>query len=292
MASDLERYLASPEGKAALAASGGASAGPSPLGSFINPRQGPAPSAPGQTRSVVFKQADTYIEGDEWAQFVGLSPEAAWTWQKRLTAAGLLKGEFRRGQWDEQSAAAMASAMAYGNAWGTSYADAINRLATAPQQDTDGGGQVPPRAAFVQQPYQQLTPDMLAQEVKGFVRDRLGREPDDVDMSTLTDALARFHRRDYETQVGAERDYFGRQQDAARNADEAALAGADAAAPVGAGGEFDATGPDAVAAAFAEEFESLYAGEIDRNARIEEGADNEQGFLSSILASDRAIGAI
>lgn len=272
----------------------GASAdqGPQPWSSgYVAPPVVAQPGTFGEPGSFSRATNPTYLEGDEWSQFVGFAPEATWQLQKKMVDAGLLKGEFHRGQWDQASAAAMQATMATANAWGVAYGTALDRLATAPQPGGTGGGQMPPRNPFMAPAYQAPTAEMLAQEVKGFVRDRLGREPDDVDMDTLTAALARAHRGDYDEQVAVERSEFGRGEDARMAEARAALAGDSASAAVGGPGEFEATGPDAVAAEFAELFERKYADEIDFNDRREARGESDHSFLGSLAAVDAMMGA-
>lgn len=256
-----------------------ATEGPAPLSfGYVAPPVVPQAGTFGQPGSFSRVTNPTYLEGDEWAEFQGLAPETTWQIQQKMVDAGLLTGEFHRGLWDRESAEAMSVAMAQANAMGVDYTTALDQLASAPQP---AGGQRTARNVYLAPTYEEPTAEQLAHQVRGFVRERLGREPDDADMRTLTAVLDREHRQEFDRQVDAQRSQFNR---ADATADENTNVTQGSADP----GGLD----NPVASAFQEEFEALYANELDRNRLVEQGAENEQGFMASVLATDRAIGAI
>lgn len=203
-----------------------------------------------------------YYDGAQY-QWRASSSEDVVAMQRRLVKAGLLKvGEYRPGFWDEASSNAMAEAMAYANRGGSTIEDTLNQLGTSPVGGEAGGFR---REEFIAPDYA-----TVAQDVKSFFRQRLGRDPREGEMAELTAAMQAMYRQQHE----AEQDILARRA-------EAEL---DATPTVPGGTQVDP------AARFAEEFERRYKPEMDRLNYLEESDSITGNILQSIGVWESLIG--
>lgn len=171
--------------------------------------------APTQTRDVLPK----YFVGDQ-ANYAGLPAEEITRIQKRLEAAGLIGegtpgGAFYPGIWDVTiDGRAMLQVMGNANASGLTV-DAMldSMIANVPDSVKEARN-----AAKLAEQFQApafIKPDYasLAQDVKAYTRQRLGREPTADELAELTGFMSGLYRQDYEAEVAALRAEFeaGRQ---------------------------------------------------------------------------------
>jgi hypothetical protein len=93
----------------------------------------------GQPTTVMAGQPPRYMQGDEWLPAT-LSVEDRVALQRAMAGAGLLKGEYRNGIWDDKSRSAYANLLEFANASGLTWQQALNQWAGATRIGGRGGG--------------------------------------------------------------------------------------------------------------------------------------------------------
>lgn len=192
---------------------------------------GPLALSPGSTGA-------TYYQGDEFGILKGLTTEDRVRLQQQLVAVGLTSNP-AYGELDDPTIKGMSKVLAMSNRAGTEWQDTLNRISTNPLLQEEAGG-----PAFDPPPYLQPDYATIAQEVKGFVQNRLGRDPDQGELAQLTSEWLGWDRQAHDVEVGAARQNFGNRQAEGEQS----------------GGTFRQVDP---MARFKEAFESKYANELD-----------------------------
>lgn len=211
---------------------------------------GPLALRPGAT-------GHTYYEGNQYDILKGLNTEDLVRVQQQLAAVGLASKPLY-GELDDGTIGAFTKLLAMSNRSGTSWDATLTRLSTNPLITDEEGG----KQAFDVPTY--LAPDVatLAQDVKAMFRQRLNREPDQLEMAALTAELAGWHKGSFDAQVGVQRQDFENRQTEGEQS----------------GGTARQVDP---VARFMEAFESRYANELDfvedKEEAIETRETVEQG---------------
>ena len=182
---------------------------PRPIGvplDFVASREGPVGNI---DRLGTVNVPPRYFEGDEFDP-ASLDPNLIIRWQKRLVAAGLIdEGEYTPGYWDDLSMAAYKKVLGYANLNAQTDLEAVDRLIqTLPQSVKDARAKAKQLEVFSEPPY--ITPDYatLAQGVKGYFRERMGRDPTDAELSELTGMMNSLYRQQFDVGVEADRIVF------------------------------------------------------------------------------------
>ena len=152
----------------------------------------------------------TYDKDDEWAQFVGMSPENIAAVQSFLISINALEQDgVVNGVWGPAEAQQMYKVLDIANAQGKSWQDVDEDMLRASfDKETAATSQ---RAAFVPQAYRPMDPARAELTVKDSIRQMLGRDPTDEDMSQLGGYLTDMHAASYEADTQAARNRYNTQ---------------------------------------------------------------------------------
>ena len=151
-----------------------------------------------------------YDVDDEWAQFVGQSPENIAQIQKIMVSFGALEeDEIISGVWGPTEAQQMYKVLdianASGKAWETLDVDMVRASFDKETAATTM------RAAFVPQAYRPMDPAEAEVTVKDSIRQMLGRDATDEDLSHLGGYLTDMHAASYEADTHAARNRYNTQ---------------------------------------------------------------------------------
>lgn len=151
-----------------------------------------------------------YDKDDEWAQFVGMSPENIAAVQSFLIGVGALEEDgVVNGVWGPTEAQQMYKVLDIANAGGVSWQDVDEDiLRNSFDKETAATSQ---RAAFVPQAYRPMDPARAELTVKDSVRQMLGRDPTDEDMAQLGGYLTDMHAASYQADTQAARNRYNTQ---------------------------------------------------------------------------------
>lgn len=233
--------------------------------SLSGPRQGSAPIPTGGAVPPVYEHSHA-DEPDGW------QAGRIFELQKSLIDAGLLKAtDIIAGMWDKKSRDAYAVLLSYANRTGTHNGDpaGIPTKALAQLKQNGGLDEDADDEVFERRVWREPDADELSQSVKQFMRQRLGRDPRDHELATLSSKWATEQRRQFEGEEALRKDQFDAQT---------------SEQPTPVGGT-----PDAVSS-FGEWFDSKYQPEFDRNTAVVNTTQRRQSMLGSMTAMDRMIG--
>ena len=151
-----------------------------------------------------------YDRDDEWAQFVGLSPENIAAVQSFLIGVGALEEDgVVNGVWGPTEAQQMYKVLDIANAGGVSWQEVDEDvLRNSFDKETAATSQ---RAAFVPQAYRPMDPARAELTVKDSVRQMLGRDPTEEDMAQLGGYLTDMHSASYAADTKAARNRYNTQ---------------------------------------------------------------------------------
>ena len=152
----------------------------------------------------------TYDKDDEWAQFVGMSSENIAAVQSFMVGVGALEEDgLVHGVWGPTEAQQMYKILDIANAGGVSWQDVDEEiLRNSFDKETAATTQ---RAAFVPQAYRPMDPARAELTVKDSIRQMLGRDPTEEDMSQLGGYLTDMHSASYEADTQAARNRYNTQ---------------------------------------------------------------------------------
>lgn len=217
-----------------------------------------------------------YKEGDQ-LKFSGRNPVEIKNMQERLVQAGVLKeGSFWPGVWDAESQKAYKEVLAYANQSGATDDEMIARLVTAGGASAVGAGVggATDVSGFVAEPYLAPDYDSLADGVRTYMEQELGRDVRDEEVKALADKMGADHLAAYQAQLGKARMMYDARLQAAETGEEAG------------GGTVQDVDP---VASFHEEFRKKYKPEIETEQREDEVAQTAKLTLQSITGLDRMI---
>jgi hypothetical protein len=220
-----------------------------------------------------------YYSGDEW-QRAGMPPEKIIALQRQLESAGLI-GEgtnypFYAGVFDEATASAMKSVMGMANASGQTWEDQLSHLvANVPDSVKEARNAAKLANQFQAPAY--IKPDYatLAQDVKGYMRQKLGREPTEEEMAELTGSMSQSYRAAYEAEVAGLRAEF--------NAKEAGLETGTAVTP----GSVQGVNP---VDRFAEQADQRFMSELNFIGGQEDMFEATQNIMAALTSASRIMG--
>jgi len=198
-----------------------------------------------------------YITGDGAQMVGGWSPERLSAYEELMLDAGLLTpGSYTPGQMGREQIDGWEYVLGEANYFGLSPQSMIQRLARLGRNTPrgGGGGGRGRSTAYTIPDY-----DTLAQNAKNMLRQTVGREINDWEMSLVADELQKNYRKKA-TQLQA-----------------AQLAGS---------GEFEVTDPQTVTQAFVED---QYSDEISRISGIQENTFNNQLALKTFMQGAGAV---
>jgi hypothetical protein len=238
--------------------------------------------------------APQYFDGDELAPAT-LDPAVIARLQRRLVAAGLLDDDtFYVGAWDDLTIAAYKGVLGFANQNGIDATKSMDRLiATLPQSVKDARARAKQLKVFQEPPY--IKPDMatLAQDVKRYFRQEVGRDPTAGEMAEFSAAMSSAYRADFEAEVGALRAAFNAENDPTLGVSASTEAGRltrSIEAPVvpgGGGGTFQGVDP---VARFREAFDRRLKPETDRLQGLSERRANVNNVYESLRTMTSLIG--
>lgn len=149
-----------------------------------------------------------FYPGDAGPILRGMAPEAVVRLQERLHKLGFLAGEYTQGVVREETKTAFADLLAESNRRGTRWNDTLDGLEQMYEElgiefDEEGD-----RAPFIAPAY--VAPDYatLAQTVKDQMRQTLGRDPDESEISQLTAELDGWYKGEYDVEAAALRSEY------------------------------------------------------------------------------------
>ena len=248
----------------------------------------------GESRTRDLAIEPQYFEGDELAPATSDPADIAHL-QRRLVAAGLLEeDDYYVGFWDTQTSIAYKGVLGFANQNGFDATKAMNRLiATLPQSVKDARARAEQLKVFQEPPY--IKPDMatLAQNVKGYFRQEVGRDPTATELAELTGAMSSLYRADFEAQVAAERAAFTAANDPTLGAPptpplSALTAGLELAnVRQPGGGTIQDVDP---VARFREIFDRRFKPEVDRLKSLDEVRANVTNVYESLRTMSSLIG--
>jgi hypothetical protein len=252
------------------------------------------PSLPGATTSRVVDVPPQYFEGDQFSP-AGLDPAAITRIQTRLVSAGLMEaGEFWAGFWDAQTSDAYKLALGFSNQSGEPVDQTITKLiANLPDSIKERRRQQDVADTFQAPPF--LKPDYatLAQDVKGFFRSKVGRDPTDEELAEFTGVMSNMYRREFDARVDAQRAAFEGPPPLDINSPAVTPGGGF----VSGGFTVDETQIPAQvvqdvdpAARFRESFERRFGPEIDRLASLDDVYANTNNMFASLRTMNNLIG--
>ncbi len=266
---------------------------------FVASREGPREfrrdPKPGESRTRVEAIEPQYFEGDELAPAT-LDGAIIARLQMRLVAAGLLeKNTYYVGAWDDLTIAAYKSVLGFANQNGFDATKAMNRLiATLPQSVKDARARAEQLKVFQEPPY--IKPDMatLAQDVKRYFRQEVGRDPTAGEMAEFAGAMSAAYRADFEAEVAVLRSTSDAANQAPTTGSDLSSAivarrGLTVAAPVAAGGGGTFQGIDPVAR-FREAFDRRFKPETERLAALGDVRANVNNVYASLRTMTSLIG--
>ncbi len=233
-----------------------------------------------------------YFEGDQLAPAT-LDPAVIARLQRRLVAAGLLENDtFYEGAWDDLTEAAYKTVLGFANKNGIDATKSMDRLiATLPQSVKDARARAEELKVFQEPPY--IKPDMatLAQGVKAYFRQEVGRDPSDSEMAEFSGAMSSAYRADFEAQVAAQRAEFDAQNDPvgvpSRTTGTIDQIAASINQPGGGGGTFQRVDP---VARFREAFDRRFKSETTRLGALDEVRANVNNVYESLRTMTSLIG--
>lgn len=209
-----------------------------------------------------------YRDGEQW-QIASWSPERIAAFQAEMAKAGILN-KYRKGLADDATVKAFKDLLGYANRMATDFNGALRQLQQIPLEDPEA------LREELGEPF--VAPDYAtaAQEIKGWFRQNLGRQPEDYELSLLADEMDKQYRGayDYEREAAGTMAEYEQQ-----------------AAGSGEPGEPPAFREVNAADRFAEELERRYRPEIEAEQREADAATNAGLLLRSITGMDRTVGA-
>ena len=236
-----------------------------------------------------------YFEGDELAPST-LDPAVIIRLQMRLVAAGLLEdGTFYEGAWDPLTQTAYKTVLGFANQNGIDATKSMDRLiATLPQSVKDARARAEALKVFQEPPY--IKPDMatLAQNVKAYFRQEVGRDPTAGEMAEFSGAMSLAYRADFDAVQAAGRAAFDAANDPAlppntrfKNRAEFEASNVAAGPAGGGGGTFQRVDP---VARFREAFDRRFKSETTRLGALDEVRANVNNVYASLRTMTSLIG--
>ncbi len=234
-----------------------------------------------------------YFEGDELAPAT-LDPAVIARLQRRLVAAGLLDdGTFYEGAWDDLTIAAYKSVLGFANQNGIDATRSMDRLiATLPQSVKDARARAKALEVFQEPPY--IKPDMatLAQDVKRYFRQEVGRDPTASEMAEFSGAMSAAYRADFDAVQAAEEAAFNAANDPtlggpSRTGGTIDQIAASISQPGGDVGTFQRVDPTA---RFREAFDRRFQSETTRLSGLDEVRANVNNVYASLRTMSSLIG--
>lgn len=190
---------------------------PKPIGGFVAPARrpagpmgpmGPAGAVPAGIvpRDVQMEQsASIYFEGVHDRIPATFALEDMYALQRGLSAAGLLKGDFRKGIYDKKTRGAFTELLAFANQQRLEWADALNVYASSQSSEqSDVEGFLPPR-------FQARDPESVKQDIEAYMESRLDRILSEQEVNDMYAIVAKQERRAHESASAAQEDTFNRQ---------------------------------------------------------------------------------